>query len=141
MIAFDLECSNGHTFEGWFADSSAFEEQLAEGLVSCPTCNDTEVHRILSPVAIRSSSRPPEERKTAIDYQRLAREVVNYIDRNFENMGTDFAKEALKIHYGVADKRNIRGVATDAEEKTLKEEGVEFFKFPGVREKEDDDTD
>ena len=140
MIAFDLECSNGHTFEGWFADSRAFEKQLAGGLVSCPTCNDTDVHRILSPVAIRSSNRPSEERKTTIDYQRLAREVVHYIDRNFENMGTDFAKEALKIHYGVADKRNIRGVATDAEEKTLKEEGVEFFKLPGVRETEDDDT-
>ena len=139
MIAFDLECSNGHTFEGWFKDGEAFEEQCAEGLISCPTCNDTNVRRILSPVAIRSSSRSPVQANTGIDYERLAREVVNYINRNFDNVGPDFAKEALKIHYGVTEKRNIRGVATDEEEKTLQEEGVEFFKLPKATSEEDDD--
>jgi hypothetical protein len=36
----------------------------------------------------------------------------------------------LKIHYGVTEARNIRGVSTQEEEKTLKEEGVRFFKVP-----------
>ena len=138
MIAFDLECSRGHAFEGWFSDLASFDEQIAEGLVRCPTCDDTEVRRVLSPVAIRSSSRPAPQGETAIDYQKLAREVVNYINRNFENVGSDFAKEALKMHYGVKEKRSIRGAATEEEEKTLKEEGVEFFKIPAAKKEEDE---
>ena len=39
-------------------------------------------------------------------------------------------KEALKIHYGATEPRNIRGVSTPAEEEILKEEGIEFFKIP-----------
>jgi hypothetical protein len=27
MIAYDLQCSNGHQFEGWFEDSHAFDRQ------------------------------------------------------------------------------------------------------------------
>jgi len=36
----------------------------------------------------------------------------------------------LKIHYGATEPRNIRGVSTKEEEKTLKEEGIQFFKIP-----------
>jgi len=45
-------------------------------------------------------------------------------------VGSDFTKEALKMHYGVIEPRNIRGVSTKEEEKTLKEEGVQFIKVP-----------
>ncbi|MCF8062861.1 MAG: DUF1178 family protein [Deltaproteobacteria bacterium] len=138
MIAFDLECSEGHTFEGWFNDIASFEEQNAKGLITCPYCEDTRVRRVLSPVAIRSSSRPAAQGDQTIDYRTLAREVVHYINSNFENVGPNFAKEALKMHYGVKEKRNIRGAATEEEEKTLKEEGIEFFKIPVVKKEEDD---
>lgn len=138
MIAFDLECSEGHTFEGWFNDIASFEEQNAKGLITCPYCEDTRVRRVLSPVAIRSSSRPAAQGDQTIDYRKLAREVVHYINSNFENVGPNFAKEALKMHYGVKEKRNIRGAATEEEEKTLKEEGIEFFKIPVVKKEEDD---
>lgn len=138
MIAFDLECSGGHAFEGWFSDLASFEEQNAKGLVTCPYCEDTQVRRVLSPVAIRSSNRPVQEGKAGIDYQRLAREVVHYINNNFENVGSEFTKEALKMHYGVKERRSIRGAATEEEEKTLKEEGVEFFKIPPVKKEEEE---
>lgn len=138
MIAFDLECSDGHTFEGWFNDTASFEEQSAKGLITCPYCDDTRVRRVLSPVAIRSSSRPAGQGEPSIDYRKLAREVVHYINDNFENVGPNFAKEALKMHYGVKEKRNIRGAATEEEEKTLKEEGIEFFKIPVVKKAEDE---
>jgi hypothetical protein len=45
-------------------------------------------------------------------------------------VGCDFAKEALKIHYGAAEPRNIRGVSTKEEEKTLTDEGIQFIKIP-----------
>jgi hypothetical protein len=60
--------------------------------------------------------------------QMLGRALHRYLRENFDDVGCDFAKEALKIHYGVADTRNIRGVSTPQEEEVLKKEGVSFFK-------------
>ena len=137
MIVFDLECSNGHLFEGWFDSLESYDDQNAREMVSCPYCNDSTVKRVISPVAVKKSRSQDQKVHEAIDYQRLAREVVNYIKDNFEDVGTNFSAEALKIHYGVTEKKNIRGSATSEEEKTLKEEGIEFFKFPMPKTDED----
>jgi len=118
-------------FEGWFNNIQSFEEQNTKKLISCPYCDDTKIRKVISPVAMKTSSKPDERNDAnTIDYRRLAKEVVDYINKNFDNVGPNFAKEALKIHYGVNEKRNIRGSATDTEEKMLEKEGVEFFKVP-----------
>jgi len=137
MIVFDMECSKGHVFEGWFDSSEAFEEQNASGLVSCPYCEDLSIRKVMSPVAVKKSGSNIQPAPNAVDYQRLAKEVVDYIKKNSEDVGTQFTAEALKIHYGVTEKRNIRGSATQDEEKTLQEEGVEFFKVPMPSTEED----
>lgn len=139
MIAIDIVCSKGHQFEGWFDSLGAFEEQNRKKLVACPYCEDTSVVRVLSPVAVKKSSKGGERQLPKnIDYHRLAKEVVEYIHETFEDVGSNFAAEALKIHYGVTEKKNIRGSATEEEEKTLKEEGVEFFKIPFSKKDIDD---
>jgi len=138
MIVFDLQCSRGHMFEGWFDNLKSFEEQNARNMINCPHCDDTNIKKILSPVATKSSSEPnPEKSISRIDYRKLAKELFDYIHKEFDDLGADFAKEALKIHYGVAEERNIRGTATQTEEDLLKREGVQFFKVPVL--KKDDD--
>jgi hypothetical protein len=130
MIVFDLECSQGHIFEGWFDSLESFEEQNMKGLVSCPSCDDLNIRKVLSPVAVKRSHPAPAASQAEIDYHKLAKEVVEYVKNNSEDVGSKFASEALKIHYGVADKRSIRGSATEEEEKTLKKEGIDFLKVP-----------
>lgn len=130
MIAYDLQCISGHSFEGWFEDEKAYLQQKKKGLVSCPICNETSVSRIPSAFAIKSSNVPVQAGKNTPNYAEIGKKIVDYVEKNFDNVGCNFAKEALKIHYGVTEPRNIRGVSTEAEEKSLKEEGVEFFKFP-----------
>jgi hypothetical protein len=140
MIAFDLKCANGHTFEGWFDNLESYERQDSEHLIICPICENTKVKKLLSPVAMKSSSRSSQNKPNLpIDYQKLAMEVVNYIRNEFEDIGPQFTKEALKIHYGASDARNIRGTATREEEKILEEEGVPFIKFP-VSDKKNDEN-
>jgi hypothetical protein len=139
MIVFDLECSQSHMFEGWFDSSEAFEEQNAKEMIVCPYCNDTDIRKVMSPVSVKKSTPEKQVKPGQIDYQRLAREVVNYVNKNFEDVGPQFTAEALKIHYGVGEKRNIRGSATSDEEKTLKEEGIEFFKLPLPKTEDDKD--
>jgi hypothetical protein len=138
MIAFDLRCSNGHSFEGWFKDLESFNEQDSRDMILCPICKSNKITRELSPVAIKSVRGEEEPQQNKPDYRKLAMGVMEYIRNNFEDVGANFAKEALKIHYGVAEKRDIRGSATDEEEKTLKDEGVKFFKFPFFKPKDED---
>jgi hypothetical protein len=134
---FDLECEGGHRFEGWFNNSASFEEQALKKLVTCPSCGDARVRRVLSPVATKMARPEPEKAPDSIDYRRLAKEIVEYVNTHFQDVGSDFAKEALKMHYGVSEKKNIKGAATWEEEKLLKDEKIEFFKLPIPRIEDD----
>jgi len=60
----------------------------------------------------------------------MSKQIVDYVEKNFDNVGCEFASEALKMHYGVKEPRNIRGTSTEKEEKTLKKEGIQFLKIP-----------
>jgi len=130
MIAYDLKCTNGHTFEGWFEDGLAYEVQKTKGLIGCPVCDDISVSKIPSTFAIKSSHLTKKPASQQVDLEKLGKKIVDFVEKNFDDVGCDFAKEALKIHYGVSDARNIRGSSTEQEEKTLKEEGIQFFKLP-----------
>jgi hypothetical protein len=127
MIVFDLRCVKDHRFEGWFASNEEFARQLAAGQVACPYCDDTRIEKALSPVAVKKSSGSPLSREAAL--QAWA-QICRYVQDSFEDVGHSFAKEALKIHCGLSEERQIRGVTTAAEEETLREEGVPFAKIP-----------
>jgi hypothetical protein len=131
MIAYDLQCSQGHQFEGWFEDSRAFERQNEQGLIACPVCDDTAILKVPSTFAIKATSGTiPLKPDGQTDMAALGKQIVDYVENNFDNVGADFAEEALKMHYGVSEPRNIRGVSTPQEEETLKSQGINFFKFP-----------
>lgn len=130
MIAYDLQCVNGHTFEGWFEDEKAYKVQKKKALIACPICNSTSIARVPSTFAIKSSNPFKEFSDQQADLENIGKKLVDFVEKNFDDVGADFAKEALKMHYGVTKARNIRGVSTKEEEKTLKEEGVQFFKVP-----------
>jgi hypothetical protein len=130
MIAYDLQCVNGHAFEGWFEDSEAYQDQKKKKLIACPACDTTQVSRIPSTFAIKSSPIPKKGSREAENLKQVGKEIVDFVEKNFDDVGCNFAKEALKIHYGVEEPRNIRGVSTKEEEKMLKEEGIDFLKIP-----------
>jgi hypothetical protein len=130
MIAYDLRCGNGHAFEGWFKDTRAYQDQKKKGLIACPVCNDTYVSRIPSTFAIKSSQNVDATLDSYTELMESGKKIVDFIEKNFDDVGCNFAKEALKMHYGVTEPRSIRGVSTKEEEKTLQDEGVQFFKIP-----------
>lgn len=137
MIVFDLVCEDGHRFEGWFADVTECERELSEGLVSCPVCGNASVTRIPSTFGIKGAARS-EGPPALPNPMEMLKHISDMVKANFDNVGANFATEALKIHYGVAEPRNIRGSSTQAEEKMLKDEGVEFLKVPVIPTKDTD---
>jgi len=134
MIIYDLKCVNDHAFEGWFEDGDTYAQQEADGLIECPMCNSTSVFKMPSTFAIKTSDPvkrlPKQQKDKYTDIRKIGKQFAEFIEKNFDNVGSDFSKEALKIHYGVSEPRSIRGSSTPEEEKTLKDEGIEFVKLP-----------
>lgn len=133
MIVYNLVCAKDHSFEGWFANSAAFDAQSADGKLVCPLCNTREVTKApmapaLSPKVGKQKSAPaPEELRKMRQFMTGLRK---YVEDNAENVGEKFADEARKIHYGDTEERPIYGQATLHEAKELIEEGVDVAPLP-----------
>jgi hypothetical protein len=139
MIVYDLLCTNGHAFEGWFASGAEFDRQNAAQLVACPVCEGIDITRRPSArvhigkaqkATPRSptASTAPHDAIAGVSPELLAklREVV----RNTEDVGERFPEEARKIHYDEAPPRSIRGQASREEAEALAEEGIDFSQLP-----------
>ena len=74
MIVFDLKCPDDHVFEGWFADSATFDQQVEAGEVTCPYCGSPDVEKaLMAPnVATRSSAAKGEETSPSTDMVSVA---------------------------------------------------------------------
>ncbi len=137
MYAVDVICSNGHKFESWFQNRKSFEEQRDGSLISCPFCGDTLVSQALAAVRIGKH----RERTDRSNYPEgikakspaVSAKLLEIIEKSFEDVGNNFADEAIKIHFGESEKRNIRGIATPEEEKELASEGIPVFKLPDMQ--------
>ena len=140
MIVFDLACTKGHRFEGWFASAADFARQADAAQIRCPVCDDTGVARVPS-ARVRVGHAPSPEKKPS---ERPASETNDAIAgltpeliaklrdviRSTENVGRRFPEEARKIHYEEAPARPIRGQASREESAALAEEGIEFSPLP-----------
>ncbi|HTI16114.1 MAG TPA: DUF1178 family protein [Trinickia sp.] len=153
MKVLDLQCRHGHRFEGWFASVDDFESQLSRKLVGCPICAATEVSRVPSAPRLNLSgatssaereaqrrragegtveggaeAAAPRLRELEAQAMRALRELID----KTENVGDRFAEEARRIHYDEAPARNIRGVATPEDARSLVEEGIDVMALPGA---------
>ena len=134
MKVLDLQCARQHQFEGWFASEDDYQDQQQRGLVSCPVCHDASITKMLSaprlnlghsqgegaiPQEVVASAAPEAPLQAAW----LA--VARHIMATTEDVGSQFAEEARKIHYGEVKERGIRGQATREEADSLLGEGID----------------
>jgi hypothetical protein len=61
------------------------------------------------------------------------RQLTEVLLANCEDVGTDFAEEARRIHYVEAPERSIRGEASNEEYEALLEEGIEVFRVARLK--------
>lgn len=135
MKVLDLQCSQRHVFEGWFASEDDFLAQQGRGLVECPVCGDASIAKRLSAPRLNLGnaraqtaptgqllSTPGADLTLQAAWMALARHIVASTD----DVGDRFAEEARKIHYGEAKRaqRGIRGQASRAQTEALLEEGI-----------------
>jgi len=152
MIAFDLQCSGGHKFEGWFASSSDFDLQQSSGLLACPVCDDSIVQKALSVPNVgrkgnQLSAAPANAPATA---EPVSGEVINAPSlppamlevmhklamaqtemlKSSVWVGREFAETARAIHYGEEADRLIHGETSPDEAEALADEGIAIAPLP-----------
>ena len=155
MIHYDLRCSQDHTFDGWFKDSTAFERLVKRGLLECPHCGDAKVARALmrpavakrealpAPVPAPQTPQPtpqspaPEPGAVAggrmpAQMRAMLQRMRAEVERHCDYVGPQFAEEARKMHRGESEKRSIYGEASPDQAESLADEGIEFSRIPWV---------
>ena len=147
MIVFDLLCSAGHRFEGWFGSAEDFVSQRDRGLLSCPSCGSAQVQRIPSAARVNFGAQAPKPPQTVpaarpaktpdmegkdpfAIAQMLYSRMLDELFTKSEDVGTKFPEEARKIFYEEAPPRAIRGQATQEEHDALVEEGIPVARLP-----------
>lgn len=144
MKVLDLQCTHGHSFEGWFASEEDFQGQLARGLVECPMCGDAAITKKLSAPRLNLGAtrndtevKAPTSAKSDVmaapsdpQLQAAWMKMVRHVMANTEDVGEKFAEEARRIHYGETEERGIRGQASREETEALLEEGIGVLPLP-----------
>lgn len=136
MKVLDLQCSQLHVFEGWFASEDDFQSQLTRGLVSCPLCGDSVVTKKLSAPRLNLSTSATPQEVAAANHSELAQlqsallTMARHVVANTTDVGDRFPEEARKMHYGETEHRNIRGQATPEETEALIDEGIAVMPLP-----------
>ena len=139
MIKYDLKCENAHVFEAWFKNSASFDEQADAGDVVCAVCGSTAVSKApMAPSVSRKGTMKSSERDDTAKQEAsqaamvmlALRQLRESVEENCDYVGTRFAEEARKIHYGEVERHGIYGEATAEESRELSEEGVEITEIP-----------
>ena len=160
MKVLNLQCQQAHGFEGWFASEDDFQSQRERGLVTCPLCGDAHIVKLPSAPRLNlGASRPepsPNAQPAAAEsinapsllpaevtapapapmpaslqqFQAALMHAVRHVMANTEDVGTQFADEARKMHYGETQERGIRGQVTREETEALLDEGIEVMALP-----------
>jgi hypothetical protein len=137
MKVLNLQCDQGHGFEGWFGSEADYAQQCERGLLECPLCASASVHRLPSAPRLNlSNPRPPQASEPAPvachtpeqqSVQALWLKAVRHAIASTEDVGERFAEEARRIHYGETEQRGIRGRASAEDAASLRDEGIEVM--------------
>ena len=159
MKVLNLQCADQHGFEGWFGSEDDFQSQLARGLVACPLCGNTAVHKLPSAprLNLRGGASPstaavqtgaPNRMPPSVHAvdgregvsalavaptdaaQAAFLKAVREVLQNTDDVGGRFAEEARRMHYGETESRNIRGQTSPHEAVALNEEGIDVMSLP-----------
>ena len=130
MIVFNLNCSDcTSSFEGWFENTKDYNQQIKKGLLTCPSCNSTQIKKgLMAPnVSKKSNSKISKRNKSIASNVKKLKKII---EKEFDYVGDKFTEEAKKIKYGETKKRAIYGEASIEQTKELMDEDIDVLPLP-----------
>jgi len=151
LLCKSLYCSNQNSFDGWFQNIEAFQNQKSKGLILCPLCGSDDIIKSLTTPSFRLSKvkstdteveqkevddtnlrKPVRSNDQTNDISILLRAIKKEIKKNSEFVGDDFVKEVRSMQVDKTKERSIYGHGTKKEIEELKDEGVDVLNVPWV---------
>ena len=140
MIKYQLICNDCNLiFDSWFASSKEFEKLKKKKLLNCHKCNSVKIEKSLMKPNVLNRGKDNQElfsKNDNLSIKKTIKEYQNFIKKNLDYVGSNFAYEARSIHYNKR-KRNkgIFGKASEKDIIELKEEGIETHSIPWFEDK------
>ena len=139
MIKYKLICKDCETtFDSWFSSSKEYEKLKKKKFLNCHFCNSLNVGKSLMSPSVNTSKNNLKDIDTFSEkYKEIKKTIYEYqefIKKNFEYVGENFAYEARSLHYKNKKKaKGIYGTATKEDLNELKEEGIKAEILPWIK--------
>ena len=139
MIKYKLICKDCETtFDSWFSSSKEYEKLKKKNFLNCHFCNSLNVVKaLMSPSVSTSKKNLRDINSSSEKYREIKKTIYKYqefIKKNFEYVGENFAYEARSLHYKDKKKaKGIYGTATKEDLNELKEEGIKAEILPWIK--------
>ena len=133
MIKYNLICKCGKIFECWFSSSAEYDSLYKRKFIKCIYCNSTSVNKsIMKPNLLSKSNKVSKKNKFDKNFKKQLLNFRRYIEKNCENVGENFTREARNIHYDKKNSKGIYGKASPEDTAELLEEGIDVATIPWI---------
>ena len=133
MFTINLQCDNGHQFEGLYDCISDYKIRVKKHSISCPMCDCKQISKRSSttksfsiPLALaekklNSLHKNTKEEQMPVSSQKAISRIIQKIKSNHEDIGLKFAQANTAMPK--EEQKNI-------EERALDWEGIPYYKIP-----------
>ena len=138
MIKYRLVCKNCETtFDSWFSSSKEYERLKKKKFLNCHICNSISIEKTLmspSVLKLEIKSKANDQIQRYNKTKKIILKYQEFIKKNFDYVGDNFAYEARSIHYkNKKAEKGIYGTLTKEDLKELKEEGIDTEIIPWIK--------
>ena len=134
MIKYNLICECGKTFESWFSSSNEHDVLWKKKLINCIYCDSTSVRKsVMAPNLLNKTNKTSKNTNLGKKIKKQLLELRSYIEKNCNNVGDNFPREARSIYYDKKTSKGIYGRATPEETAELLEEGIDVATLPWLK--------
>jgi hypothetical protein len=152
MFIVDLQCREGHTFEGWYESTQDYYDRLTNQEVSCPICDCSQIERRPSAIAISQHQSGTPSRNfqklqqltqtkqaqhvkvlsdtISLETQKAIARILQKVRQTHIDVGNQFTNRAISMSRSQEPFEPIIGESSPEEENRLDEEGIPYFKIP-----------
>ena len=109
MIKYQLICNDCNLiFDSWFASSKEFDKLKRKKLLNCHKCNSLQIEKSLMRPNVLNRVKVQQEflsKEKNLSIKKTIKAYQNFIKKNFDYVGSNFAYEARSIHYDKKKKK------------------------------------